>query len=76
MKFQKEHVLTPRDQFGFSTVNNFDEYHFQAINWDVDQRANPNSLLIGTPEEIPDASNIVKEIYGSNGYKYFQIVAN
>jgi len=75
-KFQKEHVLTPRDQFGFSTVNNFDEYHFQAINWDVDQRANPNSLLIGTPEEIPDASNIVKEIYGSNGYKYFQIVAN
>ena len=75
-KFQRDHILTPRDKFGFSTVRNFDKYVFKSVEWDVDQPKNPNSLIIGTDEEIPDEANIVKEIYGSNGYKYFQIVAN
>ena len=84
-KFQYAHELLGRDRFGFSTVPNFDKqslkdevtsykYEFRSINWDIDQPQNPNSLIVGTPEEIPDEANIVKEIYGSNGYKYFEVV--
>ena len=36
----------------------------------------PNSLIIGTPEEIPDEANIIKRIYGTNGYEYFDVVEN
>lgn len=75
-KFQEEHFLTSRDGFGFSTVRAFDKYEFRSINYDVDQPENPGSLIIGTDEEIPDEANIIKEIYGSNDYKYFEIVAN
>lgn len=75
-KFQNDHALTYRDEYGFSTVRRFEKYEFKSIDWDYDQPNNPNSLIIGTPEEIPDEANIVKEIYGSNGYKYFKVVAN
>jgi 4-amino-4-deoxy-L-arabinose transferase-like glycosyltransferase len=75
-KFQGEHQLTPRDIYGFSTVRNFDKYYFNEINYDSVQPENPNSLIVGTDEEIPDEANVVKEIYGSNGYEYFQVVAN
>ncbi|MBX4205582.1 glycosyltransferase family 39 protein [Candidatus Microgenomates bacterium] len=75
-KFQSEHLLTGRDSFGFSTVNHFDKYYFTSIKFDEAQPNNPNSLLIGTDGEIPDEANIVKNIYGTNGYLYFQIVRN
>ena len=75
-KFQKDHILTERDGFGFSTVRAFDKYEFRSINWDVDKPRNPNSLIIGTNEEVPDEANIIGEIYGTNGYKYFDVVAN
>ena len=75
-KFQKDHILTERDGFGFSTVRAFDKYEFRSINWDVDKPQNPNSLIIGTNEEVPDEANIIGEIYGTNGYKYFDVVAN
>ena len=76
-EFQKEHGLTTRDNYGFSTVEEYDKNVFTSIgNW-VDIRSNyPNSLIIGTDEETPDEANIIKEIYGTNEYKYFQIVAN
>ena len=74
--FQSSHTLTARDQYGFSTVENFDKFRFMSIDFDKDRPENPNSLIIGTDEEIPEEANIVHEIYGSNGYKYFQIVAN
>ena len=75
-RFQKEHNLTPRDAYEFSTVRSFDKYHFLSINWDRDRLTYPKSLIIGTDEEIPNEANIVQEIYGTNGYKYFQAVAN
>ena len=75
-KFQGEHVLTPRDQFGFSTVRNFDKYYFEPIVYDRTRVDNPGSLIVGTPQEIPKEANIVKKIYGSNGYLYFEAVAN
>ncbi len=75
-KFQGDHVLTARDNFGFSTVTSFDKYRFQEINFDEIRPNYPNSLIIGTDKEIPDEANIVKEIYGTNEHLYFQVVAN
>jgi len=75
-KFQSGHVLTPRDRFGFSTVRDFDKFHFETVDFDKIRPANPNALIVGTDEEIPAEANIVKKIYGSNGYLYFEAVAN
>jgi 4-amino-4-deoxy-L-arabinose transferase-like glycosyltransferase len=75
-EFQAEHVLTERDRFGFSTVEGFDKYRFVQINYDVIRPENPGSLIAGTDEEIPDGANVIKEIYGTNGYRYFNVVAN
>ncbi len=75
-KFQESHELTERDQYGFSTVRFIDKYEFRPVNFDVDKPENPRSLIIGADIEIPDEANIVKEIYGMNGYKYFDVVAN
>ena len=75
-KFQKNHVLTPRDKFGFSTVSSFDKFIFKPINWYKDRINYPNSMIVVTPEEILKESKIVKRIYGTNGYEYFDIVAN
>jgi 4-amino-4-deoxy-L-arabinose transferase-like glycosyltransferase len=73
-KFQKDHELTPRDEYGFSTVRSFDIFRFQSINFDTIRTEYPNSLVVGTSEEIPNNEVVLKEIYGSNGYKYFEIV--
>ncbi|MCJ7805557.1 phospholipid carrier-dependent glycosyltransferase [Patescibacteria group bacterium] len=75
-QFQKEHTLIPRDKYGFSTVRNFGKYYFEPIDFAKIQTGNPNSMIIGTPDEIPNEANIVKKIYGENGYIYFEIVAN
>jgi 4-amino-4-deoxy-L-arabinose transferase-like glycosyltransferase len=76
IKFQAEHTLTSRDQFGLSTVNHFDKYYFASIKFDQAKPENPNTMIIGTNEEIPKEANIVKNIYGTNGFLYFKIVAN
>ncbi|MCX6706244.1 MAG: glycosyltransferase family 39 protein [Candidatus Woesebacteria bacterium] len=76
-KFQGEHTLTPRDQYGFSTVRSFGKYTFTSItNWDRTRENFRDYLIAGTDEEILSGTNVVKEIYGINGYKYFQVVAN
>jgi hypothetical protein len=73
--FQENHVLTTRDEYGFSTVADYSKYHFGPIDFDQ-MKNNSESLIIGTPEEIPDTANIVKRIHGTNGFEYFDIVAN
>lgn len=75
-KFQLNHSLTSKDDFGFSTVADYDRYHFGSIDFDSIKNNYPNSLIIGTPEEIPQTANIIKRIYGSNGFEYFDIVQN
>ena len=75
-KFQQEHVLTDKDEFGFSTVRNFGKYYFYPIVFDKTRLEFTDSLIVGTDEEIPKATNIVKEVNGINGYKYFEVVAN
>ena len=75
-KFQEEHILTPKDQYGFSTVADFGKYHFVPIDFESIRTRYPNSLIVGTPDEIPREANIIKRIYGSNDYEYFDLVAN
>jgi len=74
--FQKNHTLTERDKFGFSTVPVFDRYLFKSIDFENDKLKYPNALIVGTEEEIPNTANIIKNIYGSNGLLYFQVVKN
>ena len=76
-QFQGHHILTARDKYGFSTVPAFNNYIFKSINYkDEDRDKFPGAILVGTDEEIPDAANVIKNIYGSNNYLYFQVVAN
>ena len=76
-KFQQESSgLTERDIYGFSTVRKFGKYEFKTINFDQDRPNYPNSLIVGTKEEIPDEANIVREILFPNGEVVFRIVAN
>jgi len=73
--FQKEAKLTERDIFGFSTIDHFGRYYFGPI--DQNKSKEPNSLIIGTPEEIPDSATIVKRIYFRDGKtEAFRITEN
>jgi len=72
-KFQKEAVLTKRDKFGFSTVRDFDNFHFENIVWD-NLKDKKNVLVCGTNEEIRNVSNIVKIINFKNGEPAFKCV--
>ncbi len=71
--FQKEAKLTPRDQFGFSTVANFDKFEFRKINWKEDQNLK-NTLIVGTSEEIPENVKIQDLVLNPNGSVAFKIV--
>lgn len=51
-RFQKEAILTPRDRFGFSTVRDFDKFHFASIDFE-ELKEESNVLIVGTDEEIP-----------------------
>lgn len=76
-KFQFNHSLSVPDQYGFSTVREFDRYQFVTFtDWKSMQEDYPGSLIIGTPTEVSQNANIIKRIYGTNGYEYFDIVAN
>lgn len=74
--FQNGHTLTAKDGYGFSTVRDFSNLHFYSIKFEEMRDKYPNSLIIGTKDEIPDEANIVKKIYGTNGFEYFDIVVN
>jgi len=73
-KFQQEVKLTPRDKFGFSTVRDFDKFHFAKIEWEK-LRDERNVLLVGTDEEIPPEANVIKTIYFKNNQPAFEIVS-
>ena len=75
-EFQNNHTISGKDEYGFSTVQNFDKYVFKQIDWDADKLIYRDSLIIGTDEEIPNETNIIKRVYGSNKYLYFEIVEN
>ena len=74
--FQSNHVLLGRDRYGFSTVPRFGKYEFRSINFDSEKLSSPGAFIAGTDAEIPNEANIVKKIYGSNDYLYFDVIAN
>jgi len=71
LKFQAEHDLTPRDQFGFSTVESFGKYEFGRVKYQEDRDG--RVLMAGTDEEIPNEANVIFKVV-DNKYKYFEIV--
>ncbi len=76
-KFQGEHILTPRDEFGFSTVENFGRFVFRPIaEWDKIKAEYSGALIAGTDEEVPEAANVLKTIYFPSGRVAFRVVAN
>lgn len=76
-KFQQEHSLTAKDQFGFSTVKQFGIYTFTEIQpWDTIRTTYKNSLVAGTGEEIPPGTNVVKTVPFPSGRAAFKVVAN
>lgn len=75
-EFQGHHILTARDKYGFSTVPAFDKYVFKSIDFETDKEVYRDSLIVGSDKDIPDEANVIKNIYGTNGFLYFQVVAN
>lgn len=74
--FQGQHQLTVRDRFNFSTVRDYDKYHFESTPWEK-VRDNHSSLIVAAPEDIPDEGvNVIKTIYFPNGQEAFKIVSN
>jgi len=69
-KFQQEVVLTPRDKFGFSTVRDFANFHFENIKWE-ELKEQKNILVCGTEEEIPREEKITKIINFPNNKPAF-----
>jgi len=69
-KFQQEVVLTPRDKFGFSTVRDFANFHFENIKWE-EVNKQKNVLICGTEEEIPHGEKITKIINFPNNKPAF-----
>lgn len=67
-QIQSQIKLSEPDQFGFSTVNNYDNYYFGKINWD---NIPTGSLVVASDESIPELP--FKTIYFSNGQAAFKI---
>ncbi len=75
-KFQDNHTLTFRDKFNFSTVRDFDKYHFESAPWDK-VRNQRSALIVAAPEDIPDQGvNVIKTINFPNSLPAFKIVSN
>ena len=76
-KFQSEHTLTSRDQFGFSTVESFDNYLFGNVSdWEGIKIAHPKTLIAGAPNEVPDGERVIHTIYFPSGRVAFRLVGN
>ncbi len=71
-QFQADHVLTPRDNFGFSTVERFSKFEFKPIKWD-NMAEYHNALIITSPEEAPAGISPIKTINFPNGKPAFEL---
>jgi 4-amino-4-deoxy-L-arabinose transferase-like glycosyltransferase len=67
-QIQSQIKLTQPDNFGFSTVSGYDNYHFGKINWD---EIPTGSLVAASDEPVP--IDPLKIIYFSNGQPAFKI---
>jgi len=68
-KIQPEIKLTTPDQYGFSTVLNFDKYNFQKIIWG---EIPSNSLVVTSDENTPiEPQKIINFPNGQSGFKIY-----
>ncbi|MBI5358741.1 glycosyltransferase family 39 protein [Candidatus Amesbacteria bacterium] len=75
-KFQGNHTLSFRDKFNFSTVRDYDKYHFESAPWDK-VRNQHSALIVAAPEDIPELGvDVIKTINFPNGLPAFKIVSN
>lgn len=58
---------------GFAAHHSFGKYVFRPIDWNKDAKLK-NTLIIGTPDEIPQGANMIKTIYDLNGTPAIRIV--
>lgn len=74
-RFQLEAKLSERDQYGFSTVRDFNGYHFEKVDAKIiaEKTKERPVLVIGTDEEIPDDWNIINTIRLIDGKIIFQV---
>lgn len=74
-KFQGNHKLTFRDRYNFSTVRDYDKFHFASISW-PDILKEKNTLIIAAPEEVPENVDTIKIINFPNGKPAFKVLSN
>ncbi|MDD4785488.1 MAG: hypothetical protein PHH12_03495, partial [Candidatus Shapirobacteria bacterium] len=68
-QIQSQIKLTPPDNFGFSTVLNYDKYNFQKIDWD---NLPTNSLVVTSDEFVPiEPQKIINFPNGQPGFKIY-----
>ncbi|MDD4135678.1 MAG: phospholipid carrier-dependent glycosyltransferase [Candidatus Shapirobacteria bacterium] len=68
-KIQQEIKLTVPDQYGFSTVLNFNKYNFQKIEWG---KIPPNSLVVTSDEPVSlQPLKIINFPSGQSGFKIY-----
>lgn len=69
---QKEIVMTPRDNFGFSTVRKLGKLEFRTIRYDEVDKKLPNTLIIAADESVNDKAVIftINDPAGKPMYKF------
>ncbi len=68
-QIQSQIKLTPKDQFGFSTVSKIDNIYFEKINW---SNIPANSLVIAADEPVPQGpAKVLNFPNGSPGYNIY-----
>ena len=72
-RMQKEVKMTPRDKFGFSTVQKLDKYEFRTIDFGADSKLQ-NTLIISADEPVDDKM-VIDEIKDPAGKVMYKIVA-
>jgi len=70
---QKELVMGPIDNFGFSTGRSFGKYEFRKINYDQDKML-PNTLLVSADEKVDD-SKVINTIKSPSGITLFKFIS-
>ncbi len=55
-----------KQRHSFIGYQSFGPYQFRVIDWELD-KALPNSIFVGTSDDIPDSGQVIKDIKDLNG---------
>lgn len=73
-ELQADMDMTPRDEFGFSTLNTFGPYTFKTIDWPVDSQRD-NALIIAADEGVGEDYQPIYTIDSPGGKTLFRFYA-